>query len=51
MPDATLVAIVDDNELMQHSLPSLVMRFGYTVPTARGAQYCAWSELTWEVQR
>ena len=38
MADATLVSIVDDDEIMRQSLPSLVSKFGFSVRTFTSAE-------------
>jgi FixJ family two-component response regulator len=38
MPVATLVSIVDDDESLRQSLPSLVRKFGFTVRTFTSAE-------------
>ena len=38
MANATLVSIVDDDEIMRQSLPSLVSKFGFSVRTFTSAE-------------
>ena len=38
MANSTLVTIVDDDESMQHSVPSLVRKFGFTVRAFTSAE-------------
>jgi FixJ family two-component response regulator len=38
MADTTLVSIVDDDEIMRQSLPSLVSKFGFSVRTFTSAE-------------